>query len=141
LSLERLFADTNVFLRYLTNDVQDQADAVEEMLQRAARGEIVLVTSVMVIAEIVWTPGSFYGLQKSDIQNKVLAILHTPGLEVEDAQMVEQAVNWYVQHNIDFIDAYNASWMLSQGLQKACTFDHKHFSRIHGLTVIVPAKS
>jgi len=33
---ERLFADTNLFLRYLTNDVPAQADAVEQVLQQAA---------------------------------------------------------------------------------------------------------
>ena len=39
---ERLFADTNVFLRYLTNDVPEQADAVEHLLVRVMQGEIVL---------------------------------------------------------------------------------------------------
>jgi predicted nucleic acid-binding protein len=34
---ERVFADTNLFLRYLTNDVPDQADAVERLLRRAVR--------------------------------------------------------------------------------------------------------
>jgi hypothetical protein len=29
---ERWFADTNLFLRYLTNDIPAQADTVEELL-------------------------------------------------------------------------------------------------------------
>ena len=37
---ERLFADTNLFLRYLTNDIPQQADAVETLLRRAAAGEV-----------------------------------------------------------------------------------------------------
>ena len=36
---ERVFADTNLFLRYLTNDVPAQADAVEELLRQAAAHE------------------------------------------------------------------------------------------------------
>lgn len=41
---ERWFADTNLFLRYLTDDVPEQADAVEELLNRAKRGELTLLT-------------------------------------------------------------------------------------------------
>jgi uncharacterized protein len=52
---ERLFADTNVFLRYLTNDVPEQADAVEHLLVRVMQGEIILNPNSLVIAEIVWT--------------------------------------------------------------------------------------
>ncbi|RMF86682.1 MAG: hypothetical protein D6736_14535, partial [Nitrospinota bacterium] len=81
---ERIFADTNLFLRYLTNDVPAQADAVEQLLQRAATGEILLVTNSLVIAEIVWTLESFYGLTREAVKEKVLAILNTPGLEVGD---------------------------------------------------------
>ena len=33
---ERVFADTNLFLRCLANDVPEQADAVERVLQMAA---------------------------------------------------------------------------------------------------------
>lgn len=40
---ETFFVDTNVFLRYLTNDVPAQADAVEFLLQRAAKGKVSLV--------------------------------------------------------------------------------------------------
>lgn len=37
---ERVFLDTNVFLRYLTNDVPKRADAVERLLRRAGAGII-----------------------------------------------------------------------------------------------------
>jgi uncharacterized protein len=40
MTIERAFIDTNLFLRYLTNDIPEQADRVEELLQRAALGEI-----------------------------------------------------------------------------------------------------
>ena len=52
---EPVFVDTNLFLRYITNDVPEQADAVERLLQRAGAGEITLITNSLVICEIVWT--------------------------------------------------------------------------------------
>lgn len=135
---ERLFADTNLFLRYLTNDVPEQAEAVEQVLRRAAAGELVLVTNTLVMAEIVWTLETFYQLPRSDIKDKVLAILNTPGLEVADGDLMLQAMTWYTEKNVGFIDAYNAAWMRGLGLTIACTFDRKHFSRLEGVTVMVP---
>lgn len=135
---ERVFADTNLFLRYLTNDVPVQADAVEELLRQAAAHELILVTNSLVIAEIVWTLESFYKLSRPAIQEKVLAILNTPGIQVIDDDLVLQGIAGYVEKNVDFIDAYNGAWLLKHGMTAACTFDQAHFARLPGVTVIVP---
>ena len=37
----------------------------------------------------------------------MLAVLNTPGLEVVDGELVLQVVVWYVEKNVDFMDAYN----------------------------------
>jgi uncharacterized protein len=138
LKTERAFADTNLFLRYLTNDVPTQADAVEQLLRRAAANELILATNVLVIAEIVWTLESFYGLKPDQVQEKVFAIVNTPGLEVAERDLVLQAIIWYAEKGVDFIDAYNAAWLLTQGMTVAYTFDRKHFSRLPGVTALVP---
>lgn len=135
---ERLFVDTNVFLRYLVNDVPAQAEAIEQLLRRAVAGKVTLVTNSLVIAEIVWTLQSFYGLPRADIKAKVLAILNTPGLEIAESDLVLQAVTWYAEKNVDFIDAYNAAWMPAHDLQAVCTFDRKHYARLEGLEVRAP---
>lgn len=135
---ERIFIDTNLFLRYLTNDVPAQADAVEQLLRRAAAGKLTLVTNVLVMAEIVWTLESFYQLAKHDIHEKILAILNTSGLDIAGGDQILQAMIWYVDQNVDFIDAYNAAWLMDQEMVVVYTFDRKHFSRLPGITVRVP---
>ena len=135
---ERVFADTNVFLRYLTNDVPEQADAVECLLRRAGAGEIALVTGILVIAEIVWTLESSYKLPRVDIQTKVRAIINTPGLEVGNRDIISQAISDYVDKNVDFADAYSATWLLSQDIEVVYTFDRRHFSRFESLSVRTP---
>ena len=136
---ERAFADTNLFLRYLTNDIPRDADAVERLMRQAVAGELILVTNALVLAEIVWTLESFYHLPRPDIKQRVLAILNTPGLEVVDGDLALQAVVWYAERNVDFIDAFNAAWMRAQKLEAIYTFDRKHFSRLEGMQVRVPA--
>ena len=135
---ERAFADTNLFLRYLTNDVPAQADAVELLLHRASAGEIMLVINNLVIAELVWTLESYYGLARDSIKSKVLAILNTPGLEADDGDLLLEAISWYADKNIDFVDAFNAAWLLAHGMTVACTFDRKHLARVEGVSVQVP---
>ena len=138
MDLEPVFIDTNLFLRFLTNDVPTQADQVEALLKKAEAGDLSLTTNNLVIAEIIWTLESYYGLSCEDIRGKVLAILNTPGLEVADDERILQAVLWYSEQNVDFIDAYNAAWMLDRGLTDICTFDRKNFARLEGINVIVP---
>ena len=134
-----LFLDTNVFLRYLTNDVPEQADRVEALLDRAEAGEVRLVTSVMVMAEVVWTLGSFYGRTKPQVRDAVLVLCHTPGLDVEDADGIVQAAEWHAEKNVDFADAYHATWALARGLTDVATFNLKHFQRFDGLDAREPS--
>jgi predicted nucleic-acid-binding protein len=135
---ERVFADTNLFLRFLTNDVPKQADAFERILRQAFNGEITLALNSLVIAEIVWTLESYYGLEPEQVQEKILAILNTPGLEIAEGDLIAQAVLWHVEKGVDFIDAYNAAWMLERDLHKIVTFDRKHFSRFEDVDIFVP---
>ena len=138
MAIERIFADTNLFLRYLTNDVPEQADAVERLLRRAASGDMILVVNSLVIAEIVWTLESFYGLSRDDIKEKVFAIINTPGLEAADGEIVLQGISWYAEKNVDFIDAYNAAWLVGQEMKAIYTFDLRHFTRLHGISAEAP---
>lgn len=132
---ERAFVDTNLFLRYLTNDVPEQADAVERLLGRAEAGELRLVTNRLVVAEIVWTLESFYKKTKAEVRDAVLAILNTPGLEVEVHDQILQAAVWYAEKNVDFIDACIAAQLFDDGLGSIYTFNRKHFGRFPHLQV------
>lgn len=50
----KVFIDTNLFLRYLLDDIPEQADAVEEILKEAYEGEPELWTNPMVIADSIF---------------------------------------------------------------------------------------
>ena len=139
--MHECFADANVFLRYLTGDVPEQAAAVERLLRRAEKGSVVLHTSVLVIAEIVWTLESYYELPRPQIRDKVLAMLNTAGLSVENSDLVAQAASLFAELNVDFVDAYNALWMPAHGLDQVVTFDTRHVSRLPRIAALTPDKA
>ncbi len=136
---DRAFIDTNLFLRYLTNDVPAQADTVDALLQRAEAGVLHLYTNRLVIAEIVWTLESFYKKSKADVRDAILAILNTPGLVVEARDQLLQAAVWYEEKNVDFIDACIAAELFDNGPATIYTFNRKHFTRFPFLNVQIPA--
>ena len=127
------FVDTNIFLRYLTDDDPEQAPKARRLLNRAERGEVELVTTALTIAEIVWVLESVYELDRALIRAKVIAILGLPGLTVEHHEAILQAIVWYEEKNVDFADAYSAAWMDRRDLEEVYTYD-QDFGRFDGLT-------
>lgn len=135
---EAIFVDTNVFLRFLTGDDPAKAEAVRQLFQRAADGEIRLTTSLLVVAEIVWTLESFYGLDKAAVAEKVEAIVAAPYVACPQADRVLQALDFYVDKNVDFIDAYHAFLLREDGPRCIATYDEKHFRRAGWLQIVTP---
>ena len=133
-----LFVDTNVFLRFLTNDDPAKAKRAETLFRDAVRGKIMLATSQLVIAEIIWTLESFYELEKQEVATKVEKILNTPNLECAEASLLLMALDLYVHQNIDFIDAYHAFHMKERGLKRILTYDRKHFARVPWVEIVEP---
>ena len=75
-----IFIDTNIFIRFLTDDVPEKADSCEKLFKQAVEKKETLFTTEMVIAEIIWVLESYYDLQKDDIAGKMEKILNTHNL-------------------------------------------------------------
>jgi len=134
--MNKVFVDTNLFLRYLTNDIPEQATLLENLIERSNRGEIQLIVNSIVFAEIVWTLQSFYKYPKDRIDEIVSAIVASEAFEIEERDILLQALEDFHSLNIDFIDAYIASWMQKRQLGKIATLNKKDFKRIPGLSLI-----
>ena len=131
--MKTTFVDTNVFIRYLTNDDPEKADRVEALLSRAARGEIKLITTEVVLAEVVWVLESSYEMKNHEIAPMIKAILDTPGIEVINGGIVGRALDYYQSHHIDFIDGYIAAVMEKRRITDIYSFDKKHLGRMKAI--------
>ena len=132
------FIDTNLFIRYLTNDDLEKAERVDDLLARARRGEVKLITAEMVLAEVVWVLESYYKVEKNRIADMLRGILATPGLEVLNGKIVEKAIPYYAGKNIDFVDAYIIALMEKLGISGIYSFDKKHLERISTVNRMEP---
>ncbi|MDL1962661.1 MAG: PIN domain-containing protein [Deltaproteobacteria bacterium] len=131
------FIDTNIFIRFLTNDIPEKADACEKIFKKAVAKKETLFTTDLVIAEIVWVLESIYELQKEEVQDKVEKILNTPNLICPHRNLILSALTLYSEKNIDYIDAYNALVLKDEGIEELYSYD-KDYDRIDWLTRLEP---
>ena len=135
---KRAVIDTNLLVRYLTEDDPSKANDVRRLLLRATQGELVLLIPSVVIAELVWVLQSFYKLDREEIVPLLNAILRTRGVEVSDKVIVSDAIALYGESAIDFIDAWIVAFAKATDVRAVYTFDRKHFKGVDGIEMMHP---
>ena len=136
--MNKCFVDTNLFIRFFTNDDPILADRVEQLLDDAAAGSVQLLTTELVMAECVWVLESSYNLNHAQIAPLIRGILATPGMEIINGDLIGKALVMYELQNIDFVDAYVAALMEKQGIKDIYSYDRKHLSRVKTINRIEP---
>ena len=134
---KKVVIDTNLLVRYLINDDQKKAAAVDNLLDKAINGEVKIIVPSVVIAELVWVLESFYQLKPDAILELVEGIVNTSGLDVTDKSTVISALRLYKNRNIDFIDAWIIEFAKERGIKTIYTFDKKHFRDIEGIEATI----
>ena len=132
------FVDTNLFVRYLTDDDAEKADRVEALLSKASEGKAQLVTSDLVLVELIWVLESSYHIKPVEITPMIRAILATPGLQVINGELISRALDHYENMNVDIVDGHIAALMKKLNITDVFSFDRKHLSRIGDLNRIEP---
>lgn len=122
-------------IKITTTFLFEQAIVFEELIKKSNQGEIRLIANSLVFAEIVWTLQSYYKYPKDKIDEIVSAIVASEAVEIEDRDIILQALEDFHSLNIDFIDAYIASWMQKKQLSQICTLNKKDFKRISGIHI------
>jgi predicted nucleic-acid-binding protein len=115
--------DTNVLVRYLTLDDEDQARRAVEVLERAADdGEPLFVTQV-VLCEVVWVLESAYRTPRSDIVGTLDALLRTAQLDFQEKDVLLAALDDYRTGSGDFADYVIGRAGSAAGCALTLTFD------------------
>ena len=130
--------DTNLLVRYLTDDEPQKAKAVDALLDSAGKGEIKILIPSIVIAELVWVLESFYKMIADDITGLVEAILNTPGVDTQDKSVIKASLKLYRSKKIDLIDAWIIEFTKAKGAKRIYTFDKKHFRDAEEVEIASP---
>ncbi len=120
------FLDTNIIIRYLTEDDQVKAKKCEQLFSRVSSGKEKLYTSSLVMAEVVWVLEKVYALSRPEITQCIYKILNTPHIECEEKDVLVTAAGLYELKKVDFIDAYHVIFMHKKHIQNIYSYD-THF--------------
>jgi len=101
------------------------------------RNEEKVITSPLVIFEIVFTLETYYQVLRVEIKSLVQPILDLRGLKVDLKDVFESALGLYLKKNISFADAFNACFMKRQGIKEIYSYD-EDFDRMGGISRIAP---
>lgn len=135
--MRQVFVDTNVFLRFLTADEPKKFQACKKLFTQAVEGGISLITPKMVIAELIWTLLSYYKVSKTEVVEKIIAILNTPNLYIPNKDLISETFLVFERKDVDYIDAYNAVFMRYQKVEEIYSYD-RDFDVIEGIKRIEP---
>jgi predicted nucleic acid-binding protein len=135
--MTKAYIDSNVILRYLTQDPPKMAEKALKIFTEAKKGRLILLITPLTVAEVVWVLESYYGHPKKDIADTLTQFLLCDGLEIESLELMIGSLNLYQERNIDFADAVLASQALRKGPPSIYSFDH-HLNRVPGITVLEP---
>jgi predicted nucleic-acid-binding protein len=120
-----LALDTNVLVRYLVRDDQQQFEKARRLIKREAdNGEPVLV-SLLVLLETEWVLRSRYELAKLEILSAFSTLLDASDLAFEDEPSVEHALYSWKDSVAEFADCLIDARNRRLGCRATATFDTK----------------
>ena len=88
--------DTNVILRYLLNDIEEQADKAANVIENGA------FTLPEIIAEVVYVLYRLYSVPREKMHEIVSPILNE--VSIDNYDVIEEALSVYSKSKFDFVD-------------------------------------
>jgi predicted nucleic-acid-binding protein len=115
--------DTNVVVRYLTQDDPKQAAMASKLFEEVLSVERPGFISLVTLCEIGWVLVECYDAEKSRISAVMQALLGSRQLVIEEADLVWKALRAWDKSTADFSDALLGQVLMARGCEKALTFD------------------
>lgn len=114
--------DTNILVRYLTKDDEQQWQQAVALIQQ---NQLCFVANI-VLCELIWVlKGANYGFRKDEIIKTLEAMLHSSAFEFESRSTVDQALQRYRQGQADFSDYLIGAISHQIGCTETVSFDGK----------------
>lgn len=120
----RYLVDTNILLRYLTNDLPIEAKLAKEFFKSAKAGKLEAEICEPVFIETLIILKNYFKYPKNSVIRLMQSILTLDWLIVENSQIQTLALELYSQFGLDFVDCLILARSKIKK-QKIFTFDTK----------------
>lgn len=117
--------DTNVLVRLVTRDDEEQAQRAKAVLDAHADEDGGLFVADIVLVELCWTLAKSYGLARADIARTVHALLDNASIALESPALVRQALASFEPGSADFPDCLIVAKATGKGCSRILSFDQR----------------
>jgi predicted nucleic-acid-binding protein len=116
--------DTNVIVRYLTQDDPRQGELANKMISKSSsQGELLWISQIT-LCETIWVLERSYKISKEEVINILNILLQTQELVFENHDIVWQALqDFQTCQTVGFVDCLIGRQNISNGCTFAYTFD------------------
>lgn len=128
------FLDTNVIIRYVTQDEPTLAKKAQAILKRVKEGSLRVTTCESIVSECVYILSSkrLYHLPRPHIAAILKVILAFQGLKLTHKKTYVRALNLYASSSLDFEDTLAVAHMERQHITDIYSFD-RDFDKVEGV--------
>jgi predicted nucleic-acid-binding protein len=127
--------DTNVLVRYLTQDDAVQARKASALIESLTEERPGFVTLVA-LTELVWVLQGCYQASNQDVVRVVETLRQVRTLVIEGVEIVSQAMSVFSAVKADFADCLIEKSAYAAGCSHTVTFDRKAASKLPGMHLI-----
>ncbi len=120
--------DTNIIIRYLTQDDPQQSKSAEYIIETELDSKNQGFISLIVLIEVIWVLKTCYQQSKPELYHIVESLLTTKQLIIEKSDNAYKALRIWQKGNGDYSDALIAVLSQENGCAYILTFDKKAVS-------------
>ena len=117
--------DTNIIVRYLSQDDPDQSPKATNLIERRLRADNPGFVSIVAMVETAWVLERIYGLRAEELAVAIERMLQVDVLVIESEQEVFAAMTTLQQGLGSFADALIGALGARAGCSHTMTFDQQ----------------
>lgn len=117
--------DTNLLVRFLTDDDADQANKVYEVFKQAEQDGSELYVPTLVVFELVWVLKSIYKFERSSILQILSDLISMPIFKFENISIIQSCIRDANNTTFDLSDLLIVYSAKTCAVNSILTFDKK----------------
>jgi predicted nucleic-acid-binding protein len=118
--------DTNVIVRFLTQDDPVQTRKANAVVDHALAGGERIHLDTIVLCELVWVLRSAYGFDRATVADALAKLIEAAQISIDDRDRARDAVRRYAAGKGDFADYMLALRNQGAKCETTLTFDRAH---------------
>jgi predicted nucleic-acid-binding protein len=117
--------DTNVLVRHIVQDDEEQAALARELIEEQCSPTEQAHLPLVVLCELAWVLGAAYGYRRDQIALALRQVLVTDCFDIERHDLAWAALRDYASGGAGFADRVIAHLNHARGAKQTFTFDRK----------------